>query len=63
MSLQDKSSKDLEIRGFSATNPDSFLWWSLNINEEDITAAEERYLEKLFPDRMKKREQLSYHSE
>ncbi len=37
--------------GFSATNPDSFLWWSLNINEEDITAAEERYLEKLFPDR------------
>ncbi|KAI2661306.1 hypothetical protein H4Q32_006868 [Labeo rohita] len=39
------------LRGFRATNPDSFLWWSLNINKEDITAAEERYIMKRFPDR------------
>ncbi|KAL1281528.1 hypothetical protein QQF64_000331 [Cirrhinus molitorella] len=28
----------------------SLSWWSLKINEADIKAAEERYLEELFPD-------------
>ncbi|XP_042616036.1 uncharacterized protein LOC122145625 [Cyprinus carpio] len=36
--------------GFMGLDEDSFSWWSLKINEADIRAAEERYLEKLFPD-------------
>ncbi|XP_016344506.1 uncharacterized protein LOC107690638 [Sinocyclocheilus anshuiensis] len=36
--------------GFMGLDGDSFSWWSLKINEADIRAAEERYLEKLFPD-------------
>ncbi len=40
--------------GFKGLDRDSFSWWSLKINEADIRAAEERYLEKLFPDMTKK---------
>ncbi|RXN27975.1 hypothetical protein ROHU_005383 [Labeo rohita] len=36
--------------GFKGLDKDLFSWWSLKINEADITAAEERYIEKLFPD-------------
>ncbi|XDV11298.1 hypothetical protein PO909_000269 [Leuciscus waleckii] len=32
---------------------DSLSWWSLKINEADIRAAEERFLESLIPDRSK----------
>ncbi|KAF4115034.1 uncharacterized protein LOC131538146 [Onychostoma macrolepis] len=39
--------------GFKGLDTDSFSWWSLKINEADIRAAEERYLEKLFPDMTK----------
>ncbi|XP_058627995.1 uncharacterized protein LOC131538145 [Onychostoma macrolepis] len=35
--------------GFKGLDRDSLSWWSLKINEADISAAEERYLEKLFP--------------
>ncbi|KAK9981735.1 hypothetical protein ABG768_001259 [Culter alburnus] len=42
---------DLEgFRGLFHYN--SFSWWSLKINEADIRAAEERFLESLFPDRV-----------
>ncbi|KAL1276659.1 hypothetical protein QQF64_036282 [Cirrhinus molitorella] len=37
--------------GFKGLDKDSFSWWSLNINETEIRAAEERYLESLFPNR------------
>ncbi|KAL0151852.1 hypothetical protein M9458_052853, partial [Cirrhinus mrigala] len=36
--------------GFKGLDEDLFSWWSLKINEADIAAAEERYIEKLFPD-------------
>ncbi|XP_016416989.1 uncharacterized protein LOC107747078 [Sinocyclocheilus rhinocerous] len=38
------------FKGFKGFGKDSLSWWSLKINEADISAAEERYLEKLFPD-------------
>ncbi|KAL0153474.1 hypothetical protein M9458_051219 [Cirrhinus mrigala] len=36
--------------GFMGLDEDLFSWWSLKINEADITAAEKRYLEESFPD-------------
>ncbi|XP_073697778.1 uncharacterized protein [Garra rufa] len=39
-----------ESEGFMGLDRDRLSWWSLKINEADIKAAEERYLEKLFPD-------------
>ncbi|RXN14309.1 hypothetical protein ROHU_028791 [Labeo rohita] len=39
-----------ESEGFMGLNRESLSWWSLKINEVDIRAAEERFLEKLFPD-------------
>ncbi|XP_048055386.1 uncharacterized protein LOC125273770 [Megalobrama amblycephala] len=45
--------KILESEGFKAYDNDDekFSWWSLKIDKESIQAAEERYLEKVFPDR------------
>ncbi|XP_051982790.1 uncharacterized protein LOC127643895 [Xyrauchen texanus] len=40
-----------ESKGFKGLDEKSFSWWSLKINEENIREAEERYLEKEFPDR------------
>ncbi|XP_051982793.1 uncharacterized protein LOC127643897 [Xyrauchen texanus] len=40
-----------ESKGFKGLGENSFSWWSLKINEENIREAEERYLEKEFPDR------------
>ncbi|KAK2892401.1 hypothetical protein Q8A67_012389 [Cirrhinus molitorella] len=40
-----------KLGGFKGLDKDSFSWWSLKINEADIRAAEERYLESLFPNR------------
>lgn len=42
--------------GFMGLDRDSFSWWSLKINEADIRAAEQRYLQKLFPDITKEEE-------
>lgn len=42
-----------DSEGFMGFEPDSLSWWSLKINEEDIRAAEERFLESSFPDRSK----------
>lgn len=39
--------KIMESGGFKAH--EKFSWWSLKIDEESIRAAEERYLEKVFP--------------
>ncbi|KAL1281530.1 hypothetical protein QQF64_000333 [Cirrhinus molitorella] len=39
-----------ELEGFMGLDRYSLSWWSLKINEADIKAAEERYLEELFPD-------------
>ncbi len=41
--------KIMESGGFKAH--ENFSWWSLKIDEESIRAAEERYLEKVFPNR------------
>ncbi|XP_051742614.1 uncharacterized protein LOC127508564 [Ctenopharyngodon idella] len=41
----------LNSEGFKGLDEDSFSWWSLKINEADIRAAEERFLESLFPER------------
>ncbi|XP_065121008.1 uncharacterized protein [Paramisgurnus dabryanus] len=43
----------LNSEGFKAREykDDTFSWWSLKINEENINEAEERYLEEMFPDR------------
>ncbi|XP_073810497.1 uncharacterized protein isoform X2 [Danio rerio] len=42
----------LDSEGFKADGEDlKFSWWSLKIDEECIKAAEERYLEKVFPNR------------
>ncbi|ROL54803.1 hypothetical protein DPX16_23255 [Anabarilius grahami] len=43
----------LNSEGFKGLDEDSFSWWSLKINEADIRAAEERFLESLFPERSK----------
>ncbi|KAK9973496.1 hypothetical protein ABG768_024223 [Culter alburnus] len=47
--------KILESEGFKAYDNDNddekFSWWSLKIDKESIQAAEERYLEKVFPNR------------
>ncbi|CAM4454276.1 unnamed protein product [Leuciscus chuanchicus] len=37
--------------GFKGLDQDSLSWWSLKINEADIRAAEERFLESSFPGR------------
>ncbi|KAK7161016.1 hypothetical protein R3I94_003857 [Phoxinus phoxinus] len=49
MSLQ----KIWDSEGFKGFEQDSLSWWSLKINEADISAAEERFLETRFPDRSK----------
>ncbi|XP_014022503.2 uncharacterized protein [Salmo salar] len=36
----------------------SLLWWGLAIDHDDIRAAEDRYLEKLFPDRTPEQRQM-----
>ncbi|KAK9981779.1 hypothetical protein ABG768_001303 [Culter alburnus] len=41
----------LNSEGFKGLDKDSFSWWSLKINEADIRATEERFLESLFPER------------
>lgn len=41
----------LKLGGF--LGQDSFSWWNLKITEADITAAEERFLESLFPNSSK----------
>ncbi|XP_067260941.1 uncharacterized protein [Chanodichthys erythropterus] len=41
----------LNSKGFKGLDKDSFSWWSLKINEADVRAAEERFLESLFPER------------
>lgn len=46
--------------GFKGFGKDSLSWWSPKIVEVDIRAAEERYLEKLFPDMTK--EEKTAHS-
>ncbi|XP_039540304.1 uncharacterized protein LOC120487932 [Pimephales promelas] len=45
-----------DSKGFKGFEPrvldkDTFSWWSLKINEADITAVEERFLKIAFPDR------------
>ncbi|CAM4454408.1 unnamed protein product [Leuciscus chuanchicus] len=40
-----------DSEGFKGLNKDKFSWWSLKINEADIRAAEERFLESSFPGR------------
>lgn len=52
--------KICESEGFKGLDTDSFSWWSLKINEADIRAAEERYLEKLFPDMTKEEKNSSF---
>ncbi|RXN13627.1 hypothetical protein ROHU_009569 [Labeo rohita] len=37
--------------GFKGLDKNSFSWWSLKINKTDIRAAEERYFERLIPNR------------
>ncbi|KAK6319302.1 hypothetical protein J4Q44_G00105130 [Coregonus suidteri] len=37
--------------GFMVEEDESLLWWSLAIEHDDIRAAEDRYLEKILPDR------------
>ncbi|XP_073697774.1 uncharacterized protein [Garra rufa] len=46
-----KSLEDIwESEGFKDPDGSSLSWWSMKINEADIRAAEEHYLEKLFPE-------------
>ncbi|XP_051742536.1 uncharacterized protein LOC127508531 isoform X2 [Ctenopharyngodon idella] len=42
-----------DSEGFRGLNMNSFSWWSLKINEADIRAAEERFLESSIPNRSK----------
>ncbi len=48
------NSKAFEARG---NGDDKFSWWSLKIDEESIRAAEERYLEVVFPNRSEEEKQ------
>ncbi|XP_056310916.1 uncharacterized protein LOC130222353 [Danio aesculapii] len=42
-----------DSEGFKGHNENQFSWWSQKINNCDIQEAEERYLERLFPNRSK----------
>lgn len=47
---ESKIDEILDSNGFRGRDR-SLLWWSLAIEHDDIRAAEDRYLEKIFPDR------------
>ncbi|XP_055770697.1 uncharacterized protein LOC129846908 [Salvelinus fontinalis] len=47
---ESKIDEILDSNGFRGGDR-SLLWWSLAIEHDDIRAAEDRYLEKIFPDR------------